>query len=792
MSRSRSPVAFGQYIITRRIARGGMAEIYRARTRTTAERPSEWVAVKMMRHALGHEELREHLFKREAKIASMIDHENVIPLVQFGLEMERYYIAMEYVRGRDLSHLLKNEKKGSELLPFELGLYIGLQAAAGLGYAHRLRDERGDQLGIVHRDISPGNVMVGYNGTVKVLDFGVARMNESEGMRTQTGTLRGKFAYMSPEQTLGEGLDARSDVFSLGTVLYELLTGANCFRAENPIATLEKVQRVRPVPPSRANREIPKSVDRILARCLAKDRKRRFQDCVVLYEALGEFLDKRNFAGKSALARHMADRFGWEKEEEERELVREEEEVALIDVVDFALVGEDGGLDAANVAVSLQEEASQSEVNRAAKNANVEGDEQVFDEEEERSARERAPSPALAFAQGMSEHDLEEKTIAHPTKRPPGGRESIAPGAFKAGGNAISAAVAAGQAIARRFQDPEEVASGQSVELSSLLAADSPLAREDLPTPRAQRPKSTVAPPASAPLVLIGTRAPEFLQGLLAPAGVANTDPSPRGTDMYNTAQSERRTIAWRDPKRVMPKPVYLVGALVVSVLAVATLVSLGIESQTGESSSANAATAPKRTMIAPVTITVEDVVIEKEKPAPRTEEDEEKTIERSAVLPTREASEQKTAARTREPRRRSEKNDRAERAERERAERAERDRAERIEREKAERAERAEREKAERAEKKVAITAPVISTPAGTPSGGKQIGYLNVGAKPWAEISIDGKPWPYQTPQAGIELSPGKHTITLFNRETGVTKSKVVVIKAGTYQTISMDMSKR
>jgi serine/threonine protein kinase len=778
MSRSRSPVAFGQYIITRRIARGGMAEIYRARTRTTAERASEWVAVKMMRHALGHEELREHLFKREAKIASMIDHENVIPLVQFGLEMERYYIAMEYVRGRDLSHLLKSEKKGSELLPFELGLYIGLQAAAGLGYAHRLRDERGEQLGIVHRDISPGNVMVGYSGTVKVLDFGVARMNESEGMRTQTGTLRGKFAYMSPEQTLGEGLDARSDVFSLGTVLYELLTGANCFRAENPIATLEKVQRVRPVPPSRANREIPKSVDRILARCLAKDRKRRFQDCVVLYEALGEFLDKRNFSGKAALARHMSDRFGWEKEEEERELQREEEEVALIDVVDFALVGEDGGLDAANVAVSLQEEASQSEVNRAAKNANVEGDEQVFDEEEERSARERAPSPAQTFAHGIGADDAEEKTIAHPTRRP-------AP--FKAG--ALSAAVAAGQAIARRFQDPEEVASGQSVELSSLLAAESPFAREDIPTPRAERPPSRAAPPANAPLLLVGKRAPEFLQGLLGPAGVSTLEGEP-ASQIY-TAQSEKRTIAWRGPQG-MPKPLYLVGALVVSVLAVATLVSFGIDSQTNQGSANRTETPqpPKRTMIAPVTITVEDVVIEKERPAAA--DLEEKTIERSAGLPTRE--EQKTAARTREPRRVSQRSqvvqarlerDR-DRADKERSEKAERDRAERVEKERAERAER-DRDREKKAAPEVAISAP-----AGTPSSGKQIGYLNVGAKPWAEISIDGKPWPYQTPQAGIELTPGKHTITLFNRETGVTKSKVVQIKAGTYQTISMDMSKK
>src|SRR5438477_10963116 len=123
----------------------------------------------MMRPAIGHEELREQLFKREARIASMITHANVVPLFEFGLEMERHYISMEYVRGRDLSHLLRNEKKGREQLPFELALYIGFQAASGLGHAHRLRDEKEESLGIVHRDISPGNVMVGYDGQVKVL-----------------------------------------------------------------------------------------------------------------------------------------------------------------------------------------------------------------------------------------------------------------------------------------------------------------------------------------------------------------------------------------------------------------------------------------------------------------------------------------------------------------------------------------------------------------------------------------------------------------------------------------------
>jgi eukaryotic-like serine/threonine-protein kinase len=747
MSKSRSPVAFGQYVITRRIARGGMAEIYRARTRSTSDRPSSWIAVKMMRHSLGHEELREHLFKREAKIASMINHENVIPLVEFGLEMERYYISMEYVRGRDLSHLLKNEKKGRELIPFELGLYIGLQAAAGLGHAHRLHDEIGNPLGIVHRDISPGNVMVGYDGTVKVLDFGVARMNESEGMRTQTGTLRGKFAYMSPEQTLGESLDARSDVFSLGTVLYELLTGANCFRADNPIATLERVQRVRPVPPSRANREIPKSVDRILARCLAKDRKRRFQDCTVLYEALGEFLEKRNFAGKPALSRHMSDRFAWEKDEEEKELLREEEEVALFDVVDFALLPEGGSdLDAENLAVSQQEEASQSEVNRAAPRAGNEDDENVFDEGEAQSARERAPSPSQIFANGIMGIDAaEEKTIAQPRAR---------------------------------FKDPEEIGRGDSVELSSLLAAESPSAVEDIPTPRDQtirRPVSAqmAAPVAAgaAPLLLVGRRAPEFLAGLLAPAGVGTI----RGGSTAVEVLSEKRTIAVPGFSGArFPKTAVLIGVLALSVIAVATLISFSIQSD----NEVQAALPEIESSPAPQTkrkiIRVEEVVVAPPPSEPKTEpKKEEPRVEAKKEEQRVEAKKEELAIQDPPP------GDAPAEPEKQ------------VEKQQPQRPRERPRQAPPMHHKPVRFPEKP-SEPAAVNTRGKQIGYLNVGAKPWAEIAINGKAWPYQTPQAGIELPVGRHTVTLFNRETGVTRTKVVQIKQGTYQTISVDMTKK
>ncbi len=378
MAKSGSPVAFGPYIITRRIARGGMAEIFRAQTCELSGREPRWVAVKMMRSALGHDALREQLFAREARISLCLEHPNIVPVIHAGREQGRPFITMEYVRGQDLSRFFEREDP-TEPLPFELVLYVGMEAARGLGYAHNATGETGAPLGIVHRDVSPGNVMVGYDGRVQVLDFGVARLNEDQGVRTQTGTLRGKFAYMSPEQTLGEDLDARSDVFSLGTVLYELLTGSNCFRGDNPIATLERVQRLRPVPPSRINREVPKEVDRILGRCLAKDRKKRFADAHGVHDAIEDFFSVRPFEGAELAKRFMRQHFSWEQEEEERELFREKEEVALFAVIDFQDMDETK-LDAARVVVSTDEEASEADIRSMARTyGESSSDDEVFD-----------------------------------------------------------------------------------------------------------------------------------------------------------------------------------------------------------------------------------------------------------------------------------------------------------------------------------------------------------------------------------------------------------------------------
>lgn len=682
--KARSPVAFGPYIITRRIARGGMAEIYRARTRGQDPEQTRWVALKLMRSSIGHEDLRLRLFDREARIASRLDHENVVPIYEHGQEMGRPYLAMEYVRGRDLSHLLKNEKKGREVVPYELGLYVGLLAARGLGHAHRQTDEAGRPLDIVHRDISPGNVMVGYDGAVKVLDFGVARMNETQGFHTQTGTLRGKFAYMSPEQTLGEDLDARSDVFSLGTLLYELLTGINCFRAANPIATLERVQGLRPVPPGRANRHIPKSVDKILARCLAKDKRRRFADGLALADAIGEFLDKQGYVGRPELVAHMEASFSWEQHEETSELMREEEEVALFDVVDFALLSNPSELDAKNVAVSTEEEASQSQVeNITRQGSRVEGT-GVFEGEADPVSGEAEAEPARRPYQApMFVATDEDATVAQPLP----------------------------------FEDQAHEI-GQQVEVASLLLSAQPLPT-DPPRPVDPSPR---APSLASPL----------------PRGPTPNERPPRrgpNTQFDAAATAHAAPLVPKNPWRLR----VAAGLLVLVAGGAAFALSRDPRVRGG-------LVEVEPTKLEPVRITLEPpepVAARSPAPPPSVE-----------ALPEGDGSPA----------------DLPDEADSGPGERTAPDRAE---------------PSRTRPRPKPAVRRPrrVVRKVA--------MGFLNVGAKPWAEIQIDGKRWPHQTPQAGIELKAGRHEVTLHNPETGVTRSTAVYIKPGAYRTVMMDMRK-
>lgn len=745
-----------------------MAEIYRARTRTQPGVPGRWVAIKLMRHALGHEDLREQLFKREARIASMLHHENVVELYEFGSELDRHYLAMEYMRGRDLSHVIRGQTGSArELVPFEVALFIGLQAAAGLGYAHRLTDDQGGVLNIIHRDISPGNVIIDYSGVAKVLDFGVARMNETHGLRTQTGTLRGKFAYMSPEQTLGGTIDARSDVFSLGTLLYEVLTGSNPFRTKTPIHTLERVQGVRPSPPSRVNREIPKEVDALLARCLAKDPRRRFRDALELHDALGDFLVRRGGDYRAQLSSYMSERFAWEKEEEERELRSEEDEVALLEVVDFSLGANDPGLDAPRVTVSHAEEASQQEVDRRSLRA-AEDEESaygVFDGRTRESGlipeRHSDGPPAAPRPAGPAE-GLEMRSL------------------FDTG----SVPAVPSPSMLRR--EPSLTGQEEKPTIAiPLERPDSGLQDDSHPTRAIRRPSGLddvleSGSLARTPAPRTGSMLSDpMLKAMVAAApALERVEAAATQPELARPLQEAASTDAFREPAWWRQRPVVAgaMGALVSGL--VLTMVALGFAGRSGSER------APKpTTTIAPVTI---ELPVPPETPRPEEKkppEEPERAAEPPPPVEPIEPDEPPAPAPAAAPEERAEVSPPPPSPPSPAPEAAKVAAKAKLAPEREEDDEPKEgRVRGHRPGKKA-------GKKAANPPASAQVGYLNVAAEPWAEIFIDGKKWPYQTPQWGIELPPGKHVVRLYNRETNVAKTETVYIKAGAKRTLTADL---
>lgn len=297
---------FGRYAVTRVLARGGMADVFRARAVDEPDGP--WLALKLVRTVEEQPGLREALFERETDIAARLDHTNVARVRDHGFHDGRPYLVMDYIGGRDAETFFN--RAATRPLPVELVVSLGVQAAQGLGHAHRRRDEAGAPMGIVHRDVSPGNLRTDWSGVTKLLDFGVARIRESQVNLTKTGTLRGKYAYMSPEQTEGDPVDARSDVFSLGIVLFELLTGRRAFLRKGPVRTMQAI-RDEELPSARHLRpDVPERVDRLLGRCLMKKPANRFPDGAALADALAEVLDTAGFDGRSAWKAHLDAEFG--------------------------------------------------------------------------------------------------------------------------------------------------------------------------------------------------------------------------------------------------------------------------------------------------------------------------------------------------------------------------------------------------------------------------------------------------------------------------------------------------
>jgi len=286
---SSGPDRFGQYEILERIASGGMAELSKAK-RTGVEGFQKIVAIKKILPHLADDEEFVTMFADEAKLAAQLNHPNIIHIYDLGkIQAGGYFIAMEYVDGRDLRAIQLAGREMGVPLPVPLAVYVASKVASALDYAHRRRDAEGHELNIVHRDVSPQNILISYEGDIKLCDFGIAKA-ASKASKTQSGALKGKIQYMSPEQAWGRPIDRRSDLFSLGVVLHELLTGERLFHGDTDINVLEKVRNAEVPAPSGANPEVPHNLDAVVLKALAKDPDDRYANASDLLRDLDSVL----------------------------------------------------------------------------------------------------------------------------------------------------------------------------------------------------------------------------------------------------------------------------------------------------------------------------------------------------------------------------------------------------------------------------------------------------------------------------------------------------------------------
>ena len=310
---------FGTYILLDRIAVGGMAEIFLAR-QTGLEGFEKTVVLKRIRPHLGDKKSFVKMFLNEAKLAAQLSHPNVVTIHDLGKVGESYFIAMEYLFGRDMRRVIP--KADSLGIPFPLvyACTIASQALEGLYHAHRKADVAGKPLGIVHRDVTPENIFVTFDGAVKLLDFGIAKAANQVDM-TRAGEIKGKLSYMSPEQCMGKPLDQRSDLFSLGVVLYEWITGFKLFTGESDVAILKSITDGKIYRPSYFKADVPEQVENILMKALKKDSATRYQSAWEMQFDLDRFLASNEFTPSNQhLATFMKQLFADEMEEETKRL----------------------------------------------------------------------------------------------------------------------------------------------------------------------------------------------------------------------------------------------------------------------------------------------------------------------------------------------------------------------------------------------------------------------------------------------------------------------------------------
>ncbi|MCC7381594.1 MAG: serine/threonine protein kinase [Deltaproteobacteria bacterium] len=297
-----------KFEILEMIAKGGMAEVYRAKT-VGLEGFAKEVCVKKILPHLTADDQFVTMFINEAKLAATLNYGNIVHVYDLCVSADReYFIVMEYVHGKDLSDVIRAAQLAGREVPPAIAVYVARETCNGLHYAHTKTDPEGAPLNIIHRDVSPQNILISFMGEVKITDFGIAKASSIMN-KTAVGILKGKYGYMSPEQARGEPLDARSDIFNLGILLYEMIVGERCFAGASDYSTLNLMREATVTPPSKINKNVPPELESIVMKALAKEPKNRWRDALELEGALAAFADKTKDVRSADVARFMQELF---------------------------------------------------------------------------------------------------------------------------------------------------------------------------------------------------------------------------------------------------------------------------------------------------------------------------------------------------------------------------------------------------------------------------------------------------------------------------------------------------
>jgi serine/threonine protein kinase len=310
-----NPQPFGKYQLLKKLATGGMAEVWLAR-QTGIEGFAKNVVVKRILPHLAEDREFVEMFRNEAVIAARFNHPNIAQVYEFGEANGNYYIAMEYIHGEDLGRVMRKAWEQNQWVARPLAIRIVAAACEGLYYAHSRTDESGRPLRVVHRDISPQNILISFDGSVKLVDFGIAKAADQASL-TRSGAIKGKFAYMAPEQASGKPLDCRADVFSIGLVLYELLTGVRPLKRDTELATLQAALECAIPPPSEVA-DVPPELDAVVMQALSKPIDSRYRDARQFQLALEELLVTQRWVASSVQVSELMEALFSDRLEEER------------------------------------------------------------------------------------------------------------------------------------------------------------------------------------------------------------------------------------------------------------------------------------------------------------------------------------------------------------------------------------------------------------------------------------------------------------------------------------------